>query len=179
MAFTPLILHGKTSLSSKNELRAQISIETIIIMGIFMLVFASLINLNFERLHYAQEVGSAGEIKMVGNLLASAINNVYSNGEGFKVYLSEEKINFTQLSSSTIHGSKVNLPIVINKSARKIIIYKNTSSMGGDSWSVSIPIVPEKVARENPSSHNPELTISNNGTYVVIYAENNHINVVD
>ncbi|GCC11097.1 hypothetical protein IPdc08_01145 [archaeon] len=174
----PSISHGRISLSAESDKKAQITIEVIVVIGIFLIVFSSLINLSFERFHLAQEVGSAGEAKMTGQFIASAINNVYSNGGGFSIHLNENKINFSELSSSEIRGSGIILPIIVNNSERRVVINKNFSSMGGTSLYASIPIIPDNITRENSTLAYPQLTIRNNGTDVIIYASIKNIRVV-
>jgi hypothetical protein len=160
-------------------MRAQISIEVALMTGLAILVIVSLVNIHFERFYLAKQVGEAGEVKMVGTLLASAINNAYANGEGFQIYLSEEKVNFTRLGEAEkMHGLGVKLPIIVNNTARSIIIAKNMSRTGGELWNVSIPIIPNNVVRLNPSTDYPEVTIRNNGTNILIYAEETHITTV-
>ena len=160
-------------------MRAQISIEVALMTGLAILIIVSMVNLQFERFYSAKQVGEAGEAKMVGTLLASAINNVYANGEGFQLHLSQEKVNFTRLGEATKrYGLGVKLPIIVNNTARSIIIAKNMSRTGGGLWNVSIPIIPNNVVRLNPSTDYPELTIRNNGTNILIYAEAAHITTV-
>ncbi|NOZ59647.1 MAG: hypothetical protein GXO66_08775 [Euryarchaeota archaeon] len=160
-------------------MKAQISIEVALMTGIAILVIVSMVNLQFERFHSAREVGEAGEAKMVGTLLASAINNVYANGEGFQIHLSQAQLNFTQLGESTRrYGLGVSLPIIVNNSARSIVIAKNTSKTGGELWNVTVPIVTDNVVRLDPSTDYPEVTIRNNGTHVLIYAQEGHITTV-
>jgi len=160
-------------------MRAQISIEVALITGIAILVIVSMVNLHFERFYVARELGEAGEAKMVGTLIASAIDNAYANGAGFQIYLSPERVNFTRLGEvEKMYGLGVDLPIVINTTAREIVISKNTSKTGGDIWIVEVPIVAEEVYRQDPTAQYPELTVLNNGTGVVIYADAAHIRVV-
>jgi len=154
-----------------------VTIELIVVIGIFVLVFVTMTNLAFERLNYAQELGSAGEAKMAGELLATAIHNVYANGEGFSVYLEESKLNFSRLSSSRVEGSGVVLPFSINTSAKAISINKNTSRAGGGTWSASVALITGKVDRRNPTPSYPEVTLLNNGSHVLIYANESHIEV--
>lgn len=156
--------------------RAQVTIELIVVIGIFLLIFASLVNLSFERLHFAQELGSTGEAKMTGELLATAINSAYSSGKGFVIFLDEDRLNFTRLNSSRIEGSSVILPLRIDTANREIVISKNTSRAGGGAWNATVPILPGNVTRLEPTSY-PELTIRNNGSHVLIYARSAHIEV--
>ncbi|WP_457555226.1 hypothetical protein [Candidatus Pyrohabitans sp.] len=157
-------------------MRAQVSIEVALMTGIAILVMVSMVNLQFERFYSAREVGEAGEARMAGTLLASAINNVYASGAGFQVHLSEKQINFTRLGEAgRIYGLGVRLPIVIDNAERRIIIVKNLSKTGGGVWNVSIPIVPNNVVRLDPSGDYPEVTILNNGTNILIYADEAHI----
>lgn len=167
----PSMFPGRVSASRGSK--AQITIEAIIVIGVFTLVFVSLINLTFERLHLANEVGSSGVGKMYGLLIASAINNVYSNGNGFSVYLGEHKLNFTHLQELGVL-----LPIEVNVSSGVVELEKNTSLMGGDVWSVEIPIIPGNITRRDPTPDYPELTIRNNMGQVLIYASPDHIQVV-
>ncbi len=167
----PSMFPGRTSASQ--ESRAQITIEAIIVMGIFTLIFVSLINLTFERLHLANEVGSAGEGKMYGLMIASALNNAYSNGDGFIIKLDENRINFSYLQDIGI-----SLPIKINTTAGAVVIEKKTSLMGGDVWSVEIAIIPRNITRSNPTADYPEVTIRNSGGEITVYADSNHIQVV-
>ena len=157
-------------------MRAQISIEVALMTGMAILVIVSLVNIQFERFSVAREVGEAGEAKMVGTLLAGAINSAYANGKGFQVYLSPEQVNFTRLGEvEKSYGLAVSLPIVINNTAREIVIARNMSKTGGNLWNVSVPIIPGNVVRLNPSTEYPELTVRNNGTNILIYADAAHV----
>ncbi len=160
-------------------MRAQISIEVALMTGLAILVIVSLVNVQFERFSLARELGEAGEAKMIGTLIAGAINNAYANGKGFQVYLSEEQVNFTRLGEAEkMYGLGVSLPIIINNTAREIVIAKNMSKTGGSFWNVTVPIIPNNVVRLNPSAEYPELTVRNNGTNILIYADAAHINTV-
>jgi hypothetical protein len=160
-------------------MRAQISIEVALMMGMAILVIVSFVNIHFERFNMARELGEAGEAKMIGTLIAGAINNAYANGEGFQVYLSPEQVNFTRLGEvEKMYGLGVELPITINNTAREIVIKRNTTKTGGGIWSVEVPIIPNNVVRRDPTAEYPELTVRNNGTNILIYADAAHITTV-
>ncbi|WP_456475174.1 hypothetical protein [Candidatus Pyrohabitans sp.] len=160
-------------------MRGQISIEVALMMGIAILVIVSLVNVNFERLSMAREIGEAGEAKMVATFIAGAINKAYANGAGFQVRLSSEQVNFTKLGEmQKIEGTGVQLPIIIDNTARKIVIQKNMSKTGGEIWNATVSIIPNNTLRRDPSSDYPELTIRNNGTNIIIYADAAHIDTV-
>ena len=160
-------------------MRGQISIEVALMTGIAILVIVSLVNVNFERLSMAREVGEAGEAKMVATLIAGAINKAYANGAGFQVRLSPEQVNFTRLGEmQRIEGTGVQLPIIIDNTIRKIVIQKNMLKTGGEIWNATVPIIPNNTLRRDPSSDYPELTIRNNGTSIIIYANAAHIDTV-
>ncbi len=157
--------------------RAQVSIEVALVAGIAILVAVSLVNLNFERLNLAREVGEGGEAKMVATLLATSINTVHANGRGFELTLSQDKLNFTELTDVD-KGTGIILPIIIDNANRKVIVGRNMSRTGHTGqWNVSVSIVPNNVVREDPDGY-PELTIRNNGTNVIIYADSSKVRVL-
>jgi|Deesub1362A_J573_1020465.scaffolds.fasta_scaffold01283_7 hypothetical protein len=160
-------------------MKGQVSIEVALMAGMAILVIVSLVNINFERLHMARELGEAGEAKMIGTIIAEAINNAYANGEGFQVYLSPEQLNFTRLGEvEKMGGLAIMLPITINNSAREVVIKKNTSKTGGKAWSMAVSFIPNNVIRMDPSNDYPEVTVRNNGTNIIIYADDTHIDTV-
>ena len=151
-------------------MRGQISMEAIMIIGMTVVILTSFFNVNWERYYTARDLGEAGEAKMAGELLATAINTGYSNGKGFSLYVSGEKLNFTKLDARGVE-----LPFTVNSTARTINIEMNVTSSGGVLWNVAVPVIPANLLRANPSSQYPELTIFNNGTHVIIYAEQSNI----
>jgi hypothetical protein len=151
-------------------MRGQISMEAIMVIGMAIIILTSFFNVNWERYYTAKDLGEAGEAKMAGELLATAINAGYSNGEGFSLYVSSDKLNFTKLDAMGVE-----LPFTVNSTARTINIEKNMTSLGGVLWNVSIPIIPANLLQADPTSQYPELTIFNNGTHVIIYANQSNI----
>lgn len=162
----------------KSNSRGQLSLEVAFLVGIVTILIVGMVNLGLERFSTAQDIGESGEAKMVGNFLAGSINKVYSSGEGFRIYISPEDLNFTRISETErIEGLGVDLPLEIDNQNRTIILAKNLSKTGGSTWSVRVPIVANNVIVENPGPY-PEVTILNNGTNVVIYAQSAHISLV-
>lgn len=151
-------------------MRGQLSLEAIMVLGMAVIILTSFFNINWERYHTAKDLGEAGEARMTGELLATAINAGYSNGEGFSLYVSSNKLNFTKLDAMGVE-----LPLVIDSAARTINIEKNVTRSGGALWNVTVPIVPANLLQANPTSQYPELTILNNGTHVIIYAGQSNI----
>jgi len=149
-------------------IKSQVTLELIFAIGLCTIILASLFGISKERYAYVEDVGKSIESRMVGELIATAINNVHSNGQGFSITIPEEKLNYSKLSN------KINLPIIISKGKREIIITR-TGQL--ENLTTSIPILTPYVARENPTTFN-ETTFYNNGTYVVIYAREDHIRVV-
>jgi len=159
--------------------KGQISIEAAMVLGLAVLLLVSLTNLHYERLSLARDVGGAGEGKMVGEVLAGAINNVYASGDGFSLYLDPGVINYTEIQEKVrITGMGVVLPLSIDRSNRTITISKNLSRTGGDLWNASVPILTENVTRLDPTALYPETTIRNNDSEILIYATSDHIEVV-
>ncbi|MEK6978456.1 MAG: hypothetical protein AABX40_08710 [Candidatus Hydrothermarchaeota archaeon] len=160
--------------------KGQVSIEAILVVGVAVILLISFTNLAWERFYLAREVGEAGEARMVGEFLAEAINNVYTNGEGFAIYLDPTVMNYTRLGdASRIEGTGIALPIGINTSARTIVISKNMSKTGGGVWDTTVPIIPANVAVVSPlPPYYKETTVRNNGTHVVIYADAGNIEVL-
>jgi len=159
--------------------RGQISLEAVLVIGVFMLLVVSVFNLWVGRIALARDVGEAGEARMLGELLAETINNAYANGGNFSITLTEEEINFTRLGDTTsMEGGGLNLPITINTSARAIDISKNMSKTGGRAWKTSVFILPANITRAEPTQAYPEVTVRNNGSYIIIYASASHIEVV-
>jgi hypothetical protein len=151
-------------------MRGQISMEAILVIGMAVIILTSFFNMNMARYFTAKDIGEAGEARMAGELLATGINTGFSNGEGFSLYVGESKLNFTKLGSTGVA-----LPIVIDSSAKTITISKNTTSGGGGLWNISVPIIPSDLLRVDSTSSYPEVTILNNGTYVIIYANSSNI----
>jgi hypothetical protein len=148
------------------------------IIGLAVIILTSIVNINFERINTAREIGEAGEAKMVGELLAEAINTVYSNGEGFSIYIGSGALNFTSISSSGMEGIGISLPILVDTSNKSLVIIKNSSRTGITMWNVSIPLIPSNITRMDPTSEHPSITIRNNGTHVIIYANQAYIRVI-
>jgi hypothetical protein len=158
--------------------KGQLSLEAIMIVGVAMVVLISFINLNFSSYYTARDIGESGEAKMVGQFLATAINNVYANGGGFSLYLGEDKINFTKIGNDTsITGLGVNLPIVVDPDDQTINISRRLRSGSNSNWNTTIKILPKNITRANPTGTYPEVTILNNGTYIIIYANSGNIDV--
>ena len=149
-------------------MKGQISLEAIMIAGLAVLVVTSLVTLMSERYSSAMVVGESGEAKLCAELIAEAINSVHSNGEGFSIHLPDEKLNFSYLSSRGISFE-------IDGESCNIVAKKNTSMVGGDIWEARIPIVYANFSLLSPTSEYPELTVRNNGTHILIYAEEEHI----
>jgi hypothetical protein len=162
----------------EGKMRGQISLEAIMVLGLTIIILTSLVSINLERLNTAREIGEAGEARIIGELLATAINNVYANGEGFSLYLSSATLNFTLLNSTTIEGLGVQLPLIVDTSSRTINITKNSSKTGMEVWNVSISIIPANITREDPTILYPQTTIRNNGSFVIIYANQTYIRVL-
>lgn len=152
-------------------MKGQISIEAIMAIGMAIVILASFTNITWERYQSAKEIGESGEARMTGELLAAAINTGYSNGEGFRLYLGSNKLNFSKLDDMGVM-----LPIVINSVDRTIDITKNVTRAGGALWNVSVGIIPANLLK-NSTSQYPELTVLNNGTHVIIYAGESNIAV--
>ncbi len=150
-------------------MRGQLSLEAIMALGMAVIILTSFFNVNWERYYTAKELGEAGEARMIGELLATAINTGYSNGEGFSIYVSESKLNFTELDDMGVE-----LPLVIDSATRTINIGKNMTR-SGVLWNATVPIIPANLLRADSTSQYPEVTIFNNGTHVIIYAEEANI----
>ncbi len=158
--------------------RGQVSLEAVIIMGVVVLVIISVFNIWWARMSYARDVGEAGEARMIGIMLAEGINNVYANGANFSLRLTEEEINFTALGNTQkMTGGGMVLPIVIDTSLRKINITKNMTKTGLGNWTTTVSILPSNITRLNPTAQYPQLTIRNNGTTVILYANSSNIQV--
>lgn len=158
--------------------RAQVTIEGILVSFLAIFIVLSFFNLNWERFYLARETGEAGEIKMVGELLAQGINNVYANGEGFSLYLPPEVLNYSKLrSTSPMTGLGLSL-ITIDTSSKEIILSKNLAKTGGGTWNTSVTIIPSSIARLDPTAQFKETTIYNNGSGIIIYANSENIMVV-
>lgn len=158
--------------------RAQVTLEGILISFIALFIILSLTNLQLERLYLARETGEAGEIKMVGELLAQGINTAYANGPGFSLYIPPEILNYTRMQASNpITGLKLGA-IVINTSSREIILTKGPSRTGGNTWNISVSIIPNSIARLDPTPEFRETTIYNNGSSIIIYASSQNIKVM-
>ncbi len=175
--------HGKLSHIRGDEMKVirpirsekgQISLEVIMVTGLAIILLVSFVNIGLQREATAEDIGETGEVRMLGELLATAINNVYANGEGFSTFIGEDKINFTRLGNPYMTG--VVLPI--NITSGNITITKNLSKTGGTTAWVNISIIPSNITGEDPTSEFPEITIRNNGTYIIIYANSTNINVI-
>ena len=149
------------------------------LLGIAVIVLISFANLNWERYYLAAEIGESGEARMVGELFATTINNVYANGDGFSMELGSDMIDFDVLgNTSSTTGLSMNLPIIINTSSRKIIISRSMARAGMASWNTSIRIFPTNITRLDNTSDYPELTVRNTGTQIIIYANSSNVDVV-
>jgi hypothetical protein len=158
--------------------KAQFSLEAVLAIGLAILIITGVFNIWISRRNLARDVGEAGEAKMIGILLAEGINNVYANGVNFSITLTDDEINYTRLALvDETEGGGMVLPIVIDKSQRKINITKDMSKTGGGSWTTQISIIPNDIDRLDPTSTYPETTIRNNGTGVIIYADSDSITV--
>lgn len=153
-------------------MKGQISMEAIIALGMAVVILTSFFNINWERYYTAKDIGEAGETRMTGELLATAINIGYSNGKGFSLYMGSDKINFTELNNNNVQ-----LPLVIDSATRTINITKKVTRSGGGQWNVTVPIIPSNLSRADPTAQYPEITLRNNGTHVIIYANSANIGV--
>lgn len=162
-------------------MRGQITIEAVMVTGIIFVLILSILGIGFERWTMARDIGETGELKMVGELLATSINNVYVNGEGFRIYLGADILNYTKLSSPTVLGGVgLNLPITINRTGKVIVLQKNMTKTGLSSlWETTISIIPESVYVENDLTTYNETTILNNGSSVIIYTSAGNFNYVE
>ncbi|MFQ5816083.1 MAG: hypothetical protein ACE5G7_06250 [Candidatus Hydrothermarchaeaceae archaeon] len=155
--------------------RGQITLEAILALGAAIIVLVSLVNLNWGRFYLARDVGEAGEAKMMGELLASSINNVYANGEGFSLHLGRDILDYEEMKNLSIPGIGLMLPLEIDVDGRTINVSKNMSKTGGGQWTTTISVIPLNITRVDPTSEYPETSIRNNGTRVVIYADRENI----
>ncbi len=151
-------------------MKGQMSLEAVLVAGFAIVVLLSLTNIAFERLDFARDVGESGEIKMVGEMMATAINNVYANQEGFRILLDEDYLNYTYLGSNTGGDPGLVLPIQINTSSRTIVLRKDMSSTELGTWSTTVAIIPANIVVDNDVSTYSETTIRNDGTNVIIHA---------
>lgn len=161
--------------------KGQVSLEAVLVIGVAVLVVISLFNLWWARMSYARDLGEAGEAKMTGIVLATAINNVYANGANFSITLGSDEINYTRLGDATkMEGGGIDLPFTISKSNKTIIIAKDMSKTGStsDTWNTTVSIIPVELVQLDPTSSYPETTIRNNGTAILIYANSSNIKVV-
>jgi hypothetical protein len=158
--------------------RAQFTLEAILVSFLAIFIILSFFNLNWERFYLAREVGEAGEIKMVGELLASNINNAYANGEGFSIYISPEVLNYTELRDASAMTGLGLSAITVDPSAGRIVLSKDIAKTGGGIWNASVPIIPRNITRKDPTSQYPETTILSNGTAIIIYASSGNIDVI-
>ncbi len=156
-------------------MRAQITLEAIMALGAVLIVLVSLVNLNWERLYLARDLGEAGEAKMVGELLARAINNAYANGEGFSLYMDSDAIDYDVMKNLSIPGIGLVLPLTIDLDTKTINVSKNMSKTGGNAWTTTVPIIPLNVTRLDPTTKYLQTTLRNNGTYIIIYADRENI----
>jgi hypothetical protein len=155
------------------------SLEAVMVVGIVMIVLISFTSLNWASYYSARDIGESGEAKMLGEVLATAINNVYANGENFSIHLGADKINFTKIGNYTsITGLSVNLPIVVDSDDQTINISRRLRTGSNSNWNTSIRIFPKNISRADPTADYPEVTILNNGTNVVIYANTTNIDVI-
>lgn len=162
--------------SRNNE--AQVTMEGILVSFIALFLILSLVNLQWERFYLAREAGEGGEVDLAGELLAQGINTAYANGEGFSLYIPPEVLNYSRMQGSGgISGLAMGL-ITINTSSREIVLSKGPSRTGGLTWNVSVAIIPESIARLDPTTEFRETTIYNNGTSIIIYASSGNIRVV-
>ncbi len=157
-------------------MKGQISLEAVLVAGFAIVVLLSLTNIAIERKDFASDVGESGEIKMVGELFATAINNVYANSEGFRIYLGPEYLDYTYLGSNTGGAPGLVLPIQINTTSRVIILRKNMSVTSV--WTATVPIIPANIVVDNDIGTYNETTIRNDGTNVIIHAAAANIETV-
>lgn len=151
-------------------MRGQISLEAIMVIGVAIIIMASFFNVNMARYFTAKDLGEAGEARMAGEVLATAINTGFANGEGFNLYISNDTLNFTKLA-----GMGVALPVVVDSNERTINIRKSTTSGGGQEWNVSVGIIPSNLVRADSTPSYPAVTVRNNGTHVIIYGNSSNI----
>lgn len=162
---------------AKSE-KAQLSLEAVLAFSAAVIIIIAMFNLIWARIELAYDIGTAGEAKMAGELLAESINLAYANGENFTIFLNNSEIDFQKLANATSNsGLGVELPIIIKANERKIIISKTASRTFSKTWNTSMRIIPANITRRNPTSQYPEITIRNNGTYIIIYADQSHIRV--
>jgi len=157
--------------------KAQLSLEAVLAFGAVIIVIIGLFNLVWGRIELAYDIGGAGEARMVGELLAEAINDAYANGENFTITLDSNTIDFSRLSQTTATGLGVKLPITISQSSRTIKISKVASKTFDSMWNATIPIIPANITSVAPTSQFPEITIRNNVTNIIIYASSSNIQV--
>jgi hypothetical protein len=158
--------------------KSQITLEGILVSFIAMFLIVSLVNLQWDRFYLARETGEAGEIRMVGELLAQGINTAYANGKGFSLYIPPELLNYSRMQAlEPITGLGLGV-ITVNTSSRSIILSKGPSRTGGTTWNISMEIIPQSIARLDPTPEYKETTIYNNGTAIIIYASSGNIRVI-
>ncbi len=145
-------------------MRGQISLEAILVVGLVVIIVASLMSLMAERYSLAIELGESGEAKMLGEFLAEAINSVYANGEGFKIILTGNQLNLE-------HLSEIDANFKICNSNSTIYVVKNAEKVGGGLKIAEIPIIPDNIVII--TSNASEITIYNNGTNILISANAN------
>lgn len=154
------------------------SLEAIMVIGMTMIILISFTNLNWASYYTSREIGEAGEARMIGELLATTINSVYANGEGYSVELDDDKINFAEIgNSTTLTGLGINLPIIIDTDGRTVNVTRSLRTGSNSNWTATIRIFSRNITQTDPTAEYPELTVYNNGTYVIIYAYNSSINV--
>lgn len=159
-------------------MRGQVSLEAVLVAGFAIVVLLSLTNLAFERLDLARDVGESGEIRMVGELMATAINNVYADSGGFRIYLGTDYLNYTYLGSNAGGDPGVVLPIQINTTGREIVLSKDMSHTGLGTFVTTVKFIPSNVVVDNDLTTYAETTIRNNDTHVIIHAAASNIETI-
>ncbi len=146
--------------------RAQFSLEGILVVGMAIIVFLSLAQLAMERKSMAIDVGESGEIRMTGELLASAIDTIYANGNGSRITLTSADIDYAYLENTLDLSS-----IEIKTAQKAILLTKTMSRTGGESWTTNVSIVTGNITTGTPSASFPETTLVNRDNQVVIYTD--------
>lgn len=149
--------------------RAQFSLEGVLVVGMAIIVFLSLSQLVIERKSMAIDVGESGEVRMIGELVVSAIDNVYANGNGSMITLTSADLDYTyledELDVSPYAGGEL---ICIDTLARSLFITKTMTRTGGSDRRMNISFIPSDVATSAPHPNCPETTFVNDGERVVI-----------
>jgi hypothetical protein len=153
---------------------AQITLEALIVVFVVIAIAVLLFNLNWGRFTIARETGEAGEVKVAGELLANGINLAYYSGDGFTVFIPREVLNYSWLKSPAGAGL---VEIRVDKTQRAVVLVKKLRT-GGEAR-VSVPIIIDRVRREDPTQDYPETTIRNDKGVIVIHVGEENLKVVE